>query len=513
MMKSHSSGLNKINNTIKYINYRLTNKKKSTKFLKEWLGSFPGLSSKISQIIGDKLEDKSPLIDSVADFTIPYEEVFQIIRTTMPQIADEIKLLDKRAHTASVGQVHRLVLKNDKEYAVKIQYPGISDIIDQQINKLFKIYSLLPFSHKNNFAPEDYQSLFEKILKNETNYLEEARKQKLFYEHFHKHKIKTIVPRIHLENCSQSVLLQDWVEGVTVDSFLKKGKPEKIKAAANLVNIFFEMLFGLRFFQTDFNFGNIGFKMNAEGGFESVVLYDFGATLPLDDNHAAIMWDLLKCVVEEQTISPFDYFVSLGFDGKKLKYIAHLLPAVMNLMLEPFSENRPYKISEWNLKLRLNTILGDDKWWFRAAGPSWFFMFLKAANGLFTLLEKLDVNINFNQLYQNFKNGGSYADKLQPQINTDQHLKFSIENFTTKACAKHLNITLFEGLTEKVNLQMPCRVIDMIEEVIPAEYLGAIKSRGISLKNIKEQVGRSGYGKQILVEEQFEERKLKIWLS
>ncbi|MFK7824799.1 MAG: AarF/UbiB family protein [Oligoflexales bacterium] len=514
MIKPQVLVSNSITNTVKFLNYRLTNKEKSIKFLKEWLGSFPGISTKISQFIGDKLEEDSLSSNNgTTIYEIPYEEVLDLIHTQIPQLIGVIKNLDRKAHSASVGQVHKLELKNGVEYAVKIQYPGIAKVIDQQINKLFKFYKFIPFFHKKNFEAENYRNLFEELLKSEIDYVREAKKQKIFFDHFNNHYTRAIVPKIYTANCNKTILLQDWVEGISVDSFVLKDKSEKIKAASNLITVFFEMLFGLRCFQTDFNFGNISFKLNTAGKFDAIILYDFGATLVLDDNHAAVMWSFLKNVVEEETLSPFDYLISLGFDGSKLKYIAHLLPAVISLLLEPFSADRPYKISEWNLKERLNSILGEDRWWFRAAGPPWFFIFLKAVNGLFMLLEKLNVSINFYQIYKNFKSRSCYTDKVKVLVKKDQYIQFDVKNYTSKDFSKYLNIKLIENNREKVDLQMPCRVVDMIEELIPEKYLGIIEEKGIEFSELKRKVQRSGYVKQILIEEKYEDQKLKIWIS
>ena len=273
------------------------------------------------------------------------------------------------------------------------------------------------------------------------------------------------------------------------------------------------MLFGLKVLQTDFNFGNIGFKLDNRGNFAAVVLYDFGATLSLEENHAAIMWQLLKAAINEDTFSSFDMLVGLGFDGNKLKYIAHVLPAVVNLMVEPLLVDRPFSMSDWNLKERLNNILGEDKWWFRFAGPPWFFLFLKAINGLFTLIKKLDVKVNYYQIYQDFKQQGCLIDSVQVDIPKDQHIRFNIKNFTSMDCAKYLNIKLNESGKAKVDLQMPCHVVDMIDEVIPHEYAGNLASKNIDLKKIREKVQKSGYVKQELITESFGDQELKIWLS
>lgn len=513
MIKPQTSGFRPIVNTIKYLNYRMTNKEKSRKFLRQWLASFPGVSAKISQIIDDHLVDELESPNDKHSYAVPFDDVAVLINEYSPKLAADVIDINKDSKVASVGQVHQITMRDGRKYALKIQYPGIDTIIKEQVDKLFKLYNILPFKHRKNFVASSYQEHIGNILFNETNYIQEAKVQQQFFTFFNKHYTKTIVPQVYLDRCSSKLLLQQWIEGVCVAEFSKRKKPEKLDAAAKLTTIFFEMLFNLRVIQTDFNFGNIAFKVSENGPFESVILYDFGATQIIEDNHAAILFKIIEDTVDDSAFSLFDHFVSLGFDGSKLKYIAHLLPAVANLLLEPFIYDRPYKISDWNLKNRLNSILGEDKWWFRASGPPWFFIFLKAVNGLFAILEKFDVAVNYHKLFVDFQKRGCYVGGLQAKILKDQHKKFDINNYASNDLATHLNIKLFVDNKEKVDLQMPCRVVDILEEIMPHEYADLLANRSIDLENLKKNVQRSGYAKQTIIEEQYDNRKIKIWIS
>jgi len=62
-----------------------------------------------------------------------------------PQWKDRFENFDMRPFaSASIGQVHKAILKNGTAVAVKVQFPGVADSIDADLNA---IRQLLVFSN------------------------------------------------------------------------------------------------------------------------------------------------------------------------------------------------------------------------------------------------------------------------------------------------------------------------------------------------------------------------------
>lgn len=113
---------------------------------------------------------------------------------------------------ASIGQVHKAVTKEGIEVAVKVQYPGVLESIDSDINAVKLILSypnLLPKS----FFIDDMLKHVRKELLEECDYLTEARKQMEFRELAIRHK-GFYVPKVFEELTTGKVLTQEFIRGV-----------------------------------------------------------------------------------------------------------------------------------------------------------------------------------------------------------------------------------------------------------------------------------------------------------
>ena len=80
---------------------------------------------------------------------------------------------------ASIGQVHRAKLKDGREIALKIQYPGVAQSINSDIDNLMTILNF------GNLLPKGlYMQAFAKVARNELaqecDYKREAEMSKIF---------------------------------------------------------------------------------------------------------------------------------------------------------------------------------------------------------------------------------------------------------------------------------------------------------------------------------------------
>jgi len=113
---------------------------------------------------------------------------------------------------ASIGQVHRAVTKEGVDVAVKVQYPGVAESIDSDLNNLKMILGytkILPTS----FFFGDLIRNMRTELKEECNYLNEAAKQTEFRDLL-KDLPGFYVPKIIQHLSTKHVLTSEWVDGV-----------------------------------------------------------------------------------------------------------------------------------------------------------------------------------------------------------------------------------------------------------------------------------------------------------
>ena len=95
-----------------------------------------------------------------------------------------------------------------------------------------------------------------------------------------------------------------------------------------------------------------------------------------------------------------DLLVQVGFAREKLTPIKPQLSELLNIIFEPFLESRPYDLSQWRIKERVDQVLGEKKWWFRSAGNTDFFEIMKSFFGVVNLLEILEAKISWHEVME-----------------------------------------------------------------------------------------------------------------
>ena len=168
---------------------------------------------------------------------------------------------------ASLGQVHRAVGRDGSDLAIKILYPGVDKTIRSDIQLARGLFK--PFQDYELIRP--VLSEIEARFLEETDYCQEAANIVLFREGLNLDRVR--LPRLHPELSTRQVLGLSFLEGLTLNEWLK-GKPgqkERDSVAQTLYRIFTTGLYELRAIHADPNPGN--YLVDRDG---AVGLVDFG---------------------------------------------------------------------------------------------------------------------------------------------------------------------------------------------------------------------------------------------
>ncbi len=159
------------------------------------------------------LEELSELQDQLPGFD--GNKAMELIEEDLNKKIDEIFLtIDKEPiSAASLGQVHKAVLKNKETVAVKVQRPGLREQITLDLYIVRNIANWL----KNNIGliRSDLVALIDELGKRvfeEMDYLNEAKNAEKF-RNLHLHNSKIAVPKIYKETTSRRVLTMEWIDG------------------------------------------------------------------------------------------------------------------------------------------------------------------------------------------------------------------------------------------------------------------------------------------------------------
>ncbi|XP_038892571.1 protein ABC transporter 1, mitochondrial [Benincasa hispida] len=172
---------------------------------------------------------------------------------------------------ASIGQVHRAVTKNGMKVAMKIQYPGVADSIESDIDN---VKLLLDYT---NLIPKGlYLDRAIKVAKDELSrecdYVLEATNQKRFRDLLFNSQ-GFYVPLVVDDLSSKKVLTTELISGVPIDKVALLDQETRNYVGRKLLELTLLELFVFRFMQTDPNWSNFLY----DEATKTINLIDFGA--------------------------------------------------------------------------------------------------------------------------------------------------------------------------------------------------------------------------------------------
>lgn len=172
---------------------------------------------------------------------------------------------------ASIGQVHRAVMKDGLEVAMKIQYPGVADSIESDIENVRRLLDYTNLIPKGLFLDKAMKVAKEELSR-ECDYVLEATNQKRFRELLSGAE-GFYVPMVIDEISSRRVLTTELVTGIPIDKVALLSQETRNYVGKKLLELTLKELFVFRFMQTDPNWGNFLYDEDAK----MINLIDFGA--------------------------------------------------------------------------------------------------------------------------------------------------------------------------------------------------------------------------------------------
>ena len=184
--------------------------------------------------------------------------------------------------SASVAQVHRAVLADGREVAVKVRRPRVDQIVDFDLTvmRLFaRIVALVPSFRL--LAPVESVDEFGRAIRTQIDLTVEAANNRRFHRHFASMP-DVDLPALVPELCSRRVLTMSFVRGAKLMDYRKVGADPSRLARIGF-HLLLKMVFEDGFVHADLHPGNI--VVTREG---QVVLLDLGLTAELDEEHRRI---------------------------------------------------------------------------------------------------------------------------------------------------------------------------------------------------------------------------------
>lgn len=279
-----------------------------------------GLLIKFGQVVGsrpDLIPDEyvsvlSRLQDQVPPRPFPVIER-QVSRELGRPLADVFSEFERAPiAAASLAQVHRATLKDGRTVAVKVQYPGIWEIVETDLDSIRFLLRILAAIERNL----DFGPIIQEVSHNiplELDFINEGHNAELIAANFAS-RSDIIVPRIYWEYTTRRVLVMEYLEGIKItDVEALEAAGIDLQAVAQLVtDAYCEQLFLHGMFHADPHPGNLFVRPGPQ-----LVMLDFGLCRKLDDQFRLGYAKLVNAMITGNAAEMVQGFRDLGFRTKR----------------------------------------------------------------------------------------------------------------------------------------------------------------------------------------------------
>ncbi|CAD5326830.1 unnamed protein product [Arabidopsis thaliana] len=208
---------------------------------------------------------------------------------------------------ASIGQVHRAVTKDGLEVAMKIQYPGVANSIESDIENVRRLLNYTNLIPKGLFLDRAIKVAKEELAQ-ECDYEIEAVSQKRFRDLL-SDTPGFYVPLVVDETSSKKILTTELISGIPIDKVALLDQKTRDYVGRKMLELTLKELFVFRFMQTDPNWGNFLYNEATK----TINLIDFGAARDYPKKFVDDYLQMVMACAEKDSEGVIEMSRRLGF--------------------------------------------------------------------------------------------------------------------------------------------------------------------------------------------------------
>jgi predicted unusual protein kinase regulating ubiquinone biosynthesis (AarF/ABC1/UbiB family) len=247
-----------------------------------------------------KLRDAAP--------TVSFKQMKRVIEEDLEQPISDVfaSFEEEPIAAASIGQVYRATLKDGREVAVKVQYPGVAGAVRADMQNLDMIMRLL----KRMTPGMDVKAITAEIkdrIVEELDYELEAQNQRSLARIFAGHPF-IVVPEVVSSLSRERVMVSDFVRGAGFEELKTRPQAERDRIGEIVFRFFLGCLYRHRQFSGDPHPGN--FLLLDDG---RVAFLDFGLFKRMDAEPVELELACQRAVAEGDAATLHELLAQSGF--------------------------------------------------------------------------------------------------------------------------------------------------------------------------------------------------------
>lgn len=273
-----------------------------------------------------------------ADF-MPLKQMTKTLNNDLgPNWRDKLEYFEERPFAAaSIGQVHLARMKDGREVAMKIQYPGVAQSINSDVNNLMAVLNMSNMLPEGLF-PEHLIDVLRRELALECDYQREAACANKFRELLKDHPF-FYVPAVVDELCSPHVLTTELVTGFPLDQAEGLSQEIRNEICHNILVLCLRELFEFHFMQTDPNWSNFFYDPEQH----KVALLDFGATREFDKSFTDLYIQIIRAAADQDREAVLKKSIEMKFlTGYEVKAMEDAHVNAILTLGKAFASHEPF---------------------------------------------------------------------------------------------------------------------------------------------------------------------------
>lgn len=329
-----------------------------------------------------------------------FDRVRGVIETELgASVEDRFARLDREAvAAASLGQVHRGVLTDGTDVAVKVQYPGVETSVGQDVKNAKALLRVLArIARDVTRRPIDVKQVaheLEERLLEELDYRREADSLDEFRA-LVADDPEVEVPRVVRSHSATRVLTMTWVEGYPLEHVMSPGMDPAVQdwCAEKLFRLFAREIFEFGVIHTDPHPGNYRVTHHPR-----LIMLDFGSVRRLAPEIRSGYVALARAVVADDATAMGEAGRRLGFVGED----ASTFVDVVRLGLEALRIDAPTTARDYDIMERFQRVVEVELAGAPILAPGHYVFIGRALLGLDGYMRTFGTKRNWHRILSEF---------------------------------------------------------------------------------------------------------------
>ncbi|MDD9968503.1 MAG: AarF/ABC1/UbiB kinase family protein [Myxococcales bacterium] len=257
--------------------------------------------------------------------------------------------------SASIGQVHRATTEEGRVVVLKIQYPGVAESIDSDVDNLASLLGVTRLLPGKLDLDETMREL-KRQLRAEADYLNEAECALAYARHVAPLDGIT-VPQVHPSLSTERTLVMDFVDAPHLFAWASEHGSQVMRddLARRLIDLTVREMFAFGLAQTDPNFANFLYRPDHD----EIVMLDFGACQTVSPEVREVYRRMLSAALDDDWQAMEGGLVGAGYLRSESpedmrKFFTDLVMTCAEMLRIP----GPYDFGQADLTARVKKAMG-----------------------------------------------------------------------------------------------------------------------------------------------------------